>query len=1076
MFDWKMMMSRLSKVFDIRRIHSKIRGLFDVRRIYSRIRRSVKSNRSFYIILSIYIIIMSTVTIMKHNAFLTSGFDLGIFNQAFHTTLFDGKLFYETADLSFNPGGSFFGVHFSPILFLLLPFYAIFPGPENLLVMQTVILALGAFPVYWMARDKLGKKVAPAISIVYLIYPALIMLNLNDFHMEAFTSTFFLFSIYYLEQEKWPHFFTSMLLAFFTIEFAPIIGVGVAVYACILYFRKNFQNRRKARICILIAAVMAILFVIISLKSKELFNDTTSPISTTFQNILLNPSDLPNEILYDFDGKTLYLISFLAPLAFLPLMAPEYLIMALPWISLSFMSPYTLYHVIFYQYNGFVIPFAIMALPKAIKRLNLHEAWKIFPLLLAATLVCWLYLPISAGSPWNYQVPVVDQRTQSIHEMLALIPPDASILTQNDFFPHVSNRPNAYMSLPVGWSTISIQYIFVDINSGWYKWQADTAGDKITPMSYIETVLRKGDYGVLAAARGLLLLEKDYTGEPVFFEPFDLWYNYEKLSLKSGSIIGDSKSTSGQVFFHSEKDPKGNMWYGPYVDLSQGLYKVTYKIKVDNASRIEPDDQLLTVDVAKAYGQTLLAERRVNGSDVPSAGQWFDVSLFFGLRAPAEFIEFRGFALGNVTIYLDYLKVEQISAQPVTGTTFNFEDFRVDNGTVTEGVMVHSQGSGTFWYGPYASLSKGNYTAKFWLKLDQPYVGALLDIGVSINSGKKTLTALTISDSNFTRINTWQSFEVKFTLQEDSNSVEFPGINVRETAPISFLLVDVYPDTFEPYNAKYNYEKLALSSGSVIGDSKSTSGQVFFHSEKDPKGNMWYGPYVDLSQGLYKVTYKIKVDNASRIEPDDQLLTVDVAKAYGQTLLAERRVNGSDVPSAGQWFDVSLFFGLRAPAEFIEFRGFALGNVTIYLDYLKVEQISAQPVTGTTFNFEDFRVDNGTVTEGVMVHSQGSGTFWYGPYASLSKGNYTAKFWLKLDQPYVGALLDIGVSINSGKKTLTALTISDSNFTRINTWQSFEVKFTLQEDSNSVEFPGINVRETAPISFLLVDVYPDTGG
>jgi hypothetical protein len=34
----------------------------------------------------------------------------------------------------------------------------------------------------------------------------------------------------------------------------------------------------------------------------------------------------------------------------------------------------------------------------------------------------------------------------------------------------------------------------------------------------------------------------------------------------------------------------------------------------------------------------------------------------------------------------------------------------------------------------------------------------------------------------------------------------------------------------------------------------------------------------------------------------------------------------------------------------------------------------------------------------------------------------------------------------------------------------------LQEDSNGVEFPGMNVRETAPISFLLVDVYPDTGG
>jgi hypothetical protein len=313
-------------------------------------------------------------------------------------------------------------------------------------------------------------------------------------------------------------------------------------------------------------------------------------------------------------------------------------------------------------------------------------------------------------------------------------------------------------------------------------------------------------------------------------------------------------------------------------------------------------------------------------------------------------------------------------------------------------------------------------------------------------------------------------------LQQDSNNIEFAGMNVRETAPISFLLVDVYPDTFEPYNVKYNYEKMALANGSIIEDSTSTSGKVLFHSERDLIGNMWYGPYTNLSQGLYKVTYKIKVDNTSGIDPNAHLLTVDVAKSVGQTLLAERSVSGWDVPSAGQWFDVPLFFGLRAPAEFVEFRGWAASNLKIYLDYVKVEQIFSQSLIGTTFNFEDLSVDQGTVTEGIMVHSKGWGTFWYGPYTSLPKGNYTAKFWLKLDQSYVGTIIDIGVSINSGAKVIATSTIAASNFTMMNSWQSFEVKFTLHEDTNGIEFPGMNVRETAPISFLLVDVYPDTGG
>jgi uncharacterized membrane protein len=112
--------------------------MFDIRRVFVRVRSSVSSNWVLYLAVFVYIIVMSSIAILKQYAFLTSGFDLGIFNQAFHTTLFDGKLFYETGDLSFNPGGSFFGVHFSPILFLLLPFYAIHPSAENLLVMLVI--------------------------------------------------------------------------------------------------------------------------------------------------------------------------------------------------------------------------------------------------------------------------------------------------------------------------------------------------------------------------------------------------------------------------------------------------------------------------------------------------------------------------------------------------------------------------------------------------------------------------------------------------------------------------------------------------------------------------------------------------------------------------------------------------------------------------------------------------------------------------------------------------------------------------------------------------------------------------
>ncbi len=107
--------------------------IFNYKSILTKIRFSISSNWFLFLAVFIYIIFLSTITILKHQAFMSSGFDLGLFNQAFWTTTKEGMLFYETADLSFNPGGSFFGVHFSPILFILLPFYAILPRRGNLI-------------------------------------------------------------------------------------------------------------------------------------------------------------------------------------------------------------------------------------------------------------------------------------------------------------------------------------------------------------------------------------------------------------------------------------------------------------------------------------------------------------------------------------------------------------------------------------------------------------------------------------------------------------------------------------------------------------------------------------------------------------------------------------------------------------------------------------------------------------------------------------------------------------------------------------------------------------------------------
>ncbi len=740
---------------------------------------------------------------------MSSGFDLGLFNQAFWTTTNEGMLFYETADLSFNPGGSFLGVHFSPILFILLPFYAILPRVETLLVLQTAILAIGAFPVYWMAKDRIGQNSAFAIAVVYLAYPPLLLLNLNDFHVQIFTSTFFIFTLHYLDKKDWPKFLLFMILAMSSIEFAPIIGIFIVLYAFLINFGKNINFRTPLKSIsnlknslkeskttfkyILIATFLAFLFLFLALNIKELINDYTSAVPTTFQNILLNPSELPNVLLTNLNEKILYILWFLAPVAFLPFLVPSTLFLTLPWLVFSFLSPYSNYYSIFFQYNAFLIPFIIMALPKAVEKLKLSTG-KILALILIPTILCSIYLPISPGTPWNYKLPIVDSSAELKREFLSLIPPDASILTQNDLFPHVSNRKNAYMYIPSEFPDIQIDYILVDVNSNWFKWIPEISGGKITPKGYTLTGLESGDYGVFAAVNSMVLLKKGYTAEPVLFRPFISNFNSDNLALASGLIIDDPSSESWRVLYSEEKGSQSTFWYGPYVDLTQGLYQASYKIKIENTSEIKANERVLALEIVSSVGKIYHTEKILWGANISSVGKWFTISLIFGLKIPADLVELRGITFGNHSVYLDYITLEQLSAQSITDFIFDYSDLPVATGRIKDETIVNSYGSGTFWYGPYINLTKGSYNAKFWLRLETSYDGPLLDIGILTDLGTKVITSQTIWGKNFTEKNKWQRFEVNFELLKDSTNVELSGIHVGDRATVSFLLVEVYPN------------------------------------------------------------------------------------------------------------------------------------------------------------------------------------------------------------------------------------------------------------------------------------------
>ena len=114
----------------------------------------IKKNnfKILWAVIAVYIIIFSLISWWKYDLCLYNGLDLAIFNQTFYNTA-HGNWF----GLTIHPP-SYLGDHFTPIILLLLPFYYLGQSPLNLLILQTVFLALGAWPVFKIAQKVFKKR------------------------------------------------------------------------------------------------------------------------------------------------------------------------------------------------------------------------------------------------------------------------------------------------------------------------------------------------------------------------------------------------------------------------------------------------------------------------------------------------------------------------------------------------------------------------------------------------------------------------------------------------------------------------------------------------------------------------------------------------------------------------------------------------------------------------------------------------------------------------------------------------------------------------------------------------------
>lgn len=505
----------------------------------------------------------------RHDAYITSAEDLGIMDQAIWSTL-HGQLFHQTicnfvndTNCSGIHGISRFAIHFEPILFPVSLFYLIWPNPKTLLVMQSLVVASGAFPAFWLARLRLRNELAAVvISLLYLLDPALQQATVFDFHAVTFTASFLLFMLYFMYTRRTVWLFVFAILSMACKENIPLV---IALFGLWMML---FQQRLRSGLALVIISLG---WLVLGLFVVHMFSPTGHSLLVSryaalgnsppaiVRYVLFHPVSIIRAYVIE-PNHMFYLRVLLSPMSYLPIFAPWVLVLAVPTLAINLLSSDPNMYSGFYQYNADIVPILIFStiegivvilwlvqwlsqlfsshlLPSSRTRTatesdgraptdidpstrNVSPSRWIYILLLVVLLSLTTYntvranmlrgaMPFSAveteafhGATQyipNYQWPQPNAHTALAQHFIDMIPPAASLSAQSRLVPHLSHRLNIYL---FPYADDQADYIFLDVLGNTYP---------LLQSNYIRAVkniLLGGKYGVVAAQDGYLLLKR----------------------------------------------------------------------------------------------------------------------------------------------------------------------------------------------------------------------------------------------------------------------------------------------------------------------------------------------------------------------------------------------------------------------------------------------------------------------------------------------------------------------------------------------------------------------------------------
>ena len=399
--------------------------------------------------ITIFACVFGSLAAQNQRNFGTWAYDMSIYDQGFW-------LVSHGSSWMTSRGLDFWGHHVNPIALVFAPAYWLGAGPTFLYVVQAIVLALGAWPVYLIARDAIKTPwMGLVFAVVYLMYAPVQWISWAMFHPEALVITPFLFAWWFATKERWLPYFVMVVLCLMMRE---DVALAVIMLGLVLFvFHRNAPDRRRVN---LMAGATVVLGVVWYLVATQFiirhFNDGQDPFYITYfyghygdsaSEVLAEMIRRPDRVVSDAvqADRLKFYKQMSWPMGWTYLFSPLGLLMAVPQLlaSVITLTPYA--RMINYQYTSVMIaPIVIASIYGAKFLWRFRVAHVLLPIWLLGCAyvsnVAWSPSPIGQADPWADVSP----RVASLEEALTYIPDDASVTATYQIGPHLSHREQIY--------------------------------------------------------------------------------------------------------------------------------------------------------------------------------------------------------------------------------------------------------------------------------------------------------------------------------------------------------------------------------------------------------------------------------------------------------------------------------------------------------------------------------------------------------------------------------------------------------------------------------------------------------